>query len=241
MQKDAILGENAKKCIAEAETVYFEVDMDDMKEMMSALKAMKMKNGVTLKSLLSIEDYEKVKKYFSEIGQGMIFTVMQDFKPLMLSTMMQVKTLDCQKTIAMEQVIMKEAKLEKKVIEGLETLAYQASLFDSIPYELQAKQLLDVVNKVYDVNIETSRLVEAYKRQDLKAIEAIINDEQWRMDNYLELLIYKRNHNWVQKLHSILCSKAVFIAVGAGHLPGKQGLIELLREEGYSVSPVANQ
>lgn len=136
---------------------------------------------------------------------------------------------------------MKEAKLEKKDIEGLETLAYQASLFDSIPYSLQAKQLLDVVNKVYDVNNETSRLVEAYKRQDLKAIEAITDDEQWGMDNYLELLIYKRNHNWVQKLNSILSSKAVFIAVGAGHLPGKQGLIELLRKEGYTVSPVANQ
>lgn len=240
-EKDAVLSDNAKKAIANTEVVYFEADMDDMQEMMSAMKAMKMKNGVTLKSLLSNEDYEKVKKYFSETGQGMVFTVMQDFKPLMLSTMMQVKTLDCQKTIAMEQVVMKEAKLEKKDIEGLETLAYQASLFDSIPYSLQAKQLLDVVNKVYDVNNETSRLVEAYKRQDLKAIEAITDDEQWGMDNYLELLIYKRNHNWVQKLNSILSSKAVFIAVGAGHLPGKQGLIELLRKEGYTVSPVANQ
>lgn len=240
-EEDAGLSANALQAINDADAIYLEADLDNMQEMMDAMREMKMKNGVTLKSLLSAEEYEKVKKYFYDSGQGMVFSMMENFKPLMLSTMMQVKTLGCNKTVAVEQLIMNEASKNKKEIKGLETMAYQASLFDSIPYDIQAKQLLDVVNNVYDVNSEAAKMMAAYKQQDLKAIDAITKDEKWGMDKYLDLLIYKRNKNWVQKLQSIMAEKSIFIAVGAGHLPGEQGVITLLQREGFVVTPVKNK
>jgi len=50
-----------------------------------------------------------------------------------------------------------------------------------------------------------------------------------------------RNKNWVKKLKTIMHERPVTIAVGAGHLPGKNGVIELLRKEGYTVKPVLNK
>ena len=61
------------------------------------------------------------------------------------------------------------------------------------------------------------------------------------VNNYTDILLYNRNRNWVAKLKTLLPSKALVIAVGAGHLPGEQGLINLLRKEGYNVTPVDNK
>jgi hypothetical protein len=61
------------------------------------------------------------------------------------------------------------------------------------------------------------------------------------MDEYMDLLLYGRNRKWAAKLDSLLPGKSMLIAVGAAHLPGKQGVIELLRKEGYTVDPVLNK
>jgi uncharacterized protein YbaP (TraB family) len=58
---------------------------------------------------------------------------------------------------------------------------------------------------------------------------------------YQDLLLNNRNHNWVEKLKTIMPKSSVVVAVGAGHLPGEQGVINLLRKAGYTVTPVENK
>ena len=57
-------------------------------------------------------------------------------------------------------------------------------------------------------------------------------------DKFEDILLTNRNKNWVKKIKPIMDSKNLFIAVGAGHLGGEQGLIDLLRKEGYEVEGV---
>jgi uncharacterized protein YbaP (TraB family) len=57
---------------------------------------------------------------------------------------------------------------------------------------------------------------------------------------YEELLLTRRNINWIGQLKAIMHKESVFVAVGAGHLVGEKGLINLLRKEGYTVEPLAN-
>jgi uncharacterized protein YbaP (TraB family) len=54
-------------------------------------------------------------------------------------------------------------------------------------------------------------------------------------------MLYHRNQNWVAKLKNLLPAKSLLVAVGAGHLPGIKGLINLLRKEGYTVTPEENK
>jgi uncharacterized protein len=60
------------------------------------------------------------------------------------------------------------------------------------------------------------------------------------VSGYLDLLLYGRNRKWVKMMKDILPAHALLFAVGAGHLPGKQGLLALLQIEGYTVTPVKN-
>jgi uncharacterized protein YbaP (TraB family) len=145
----------------------------------------------------------------------------------------------------MEQVIMEEAKENKKKIRGLETMSYQAGVLDSIPYKLQAEQLvsyIDGVNKGDDKeDQQLKEMFDAYKKQDLQKLEAMMVETDAGMAGFTDIMLYHRNQNWVRKLKTLLTDKALLIAVGAGHLPGEKGVINLLRKEGYKVTPVDNK
>jgi uncharacterized protein YbaP (TraB family) len=144
----------------------------------------------------------------------------------------------------MEQVIMEEAKQYKKKIKGMETMAYQAGVLDSIPYQLQAQQLvsyIDSANKGVDEDKNLKEMFNAYKNQDLKKLEELLIESDAGMAGFTDILLYHRNRNWVNKLKTLMPEKSLLVAVGAGHLPGEKGLISLLRKEGYTVTPVENK
>lgn len=241
---DALLSPNLKKAINECDEVYFEVDLDNLLEMLGAFKEMKMKGDTTLHDLLSKKDYEKVREYFETSDQLLPFSMLETFKPILAASTLQEGSLPCESTAMMEQVIMKEARKNEKKIKGLETMAYQAGVLDSIPYKLQAEQLLAYIEKAKkgdDDDKEMTEMMKAYRSQDLKKLEKLMIESDASIAGFTDILLYHRNRNWVNKLKTLLPDKGLVIAVGAGHLPGEKGVINLLRKEGYTLTPVANK
>jgi uncharacterized protein YbaP (TraB family) len=138
---------------------------------------------------------------------------------------------------------MEEAQKNKKKIEGLETTAYQMSIFDSIPYKEQAQQLLKMVaddRKSAASVKEFADMMKAYKEQDLKKLADMINSDAEGLAKYQDILLNNRNRNWVAKLKTAMVNHSLIVAVGAGHLPGDQGVIKLLQKAGYTVEALSN-
>ena len=240
---DATLSANLEKVIRECDEVYFEVDMDNLFEMLMAARKMKMRGDTTLRDLLSEEDYLKVKDYFSGRQTPLPFSMLETYKPILAAAMLEQSAMTCEST-AMEQVILLEAKSFEKEVKGLESLSYQASVLDSIPYQLQASQLveqIDKMNRGESNESEMEKLFAAYKAQDLAALEQLLIHSESGIGAFADVMLFNRNRNWVNKLRELLPKKSLLIAVGAGHLPGEQGLIELLRKEGYQLTPVENR
>jgi len=239
--EDAKLSDSLKAAIHDCEDVYFEIDLDDFTGMINSMKYMRMNDSKKLSDLLNKEDYEKVKSYFENHGGALLpFSMLERFKPLLISSIIEENDLDCQTTNGMELVIMKEAKSDQKKINGLETAEFQAGLFDSIPYEKQAKDLVNYIDSVSIYKKMTTDLADVYRKQDLSKIEELTITGDAAISNYLDLLLYGRNRRWVTQLDSLMHEKSLLIAVGAGHLPGDQGVINLLRKKGYTLTPVKN-
>ena len=239
---DAVLSPNLKKAIGGADDVYLEVDMDNLVEMFSIMSSMKMNGDTTFKDLMSKEDYQLVKNYFEEKGGLLPFSMMETFKPILAASSLAQTDLPCDQTAAMEEVIMAEAKNKKKDIKGLESMSFQASMLDSIPYKVQADQLVSFIKKdgKTDEGTQIADMMKAYKAQELPKLEAMMTEADAGMSGFTDLLLNKRNENWVKKLKDLLKGKSLVIAVGAGHLPGEKGVINLLKKEGYKVEPVEN-
>lgn len=241
---DAILSDSLKNIIRRSDQVYMEVDMDNLFEMLGTLKQMKMHGDTTWADLLSKADYEKVKKYFKNKNSFLPFSTLETYKPFLAASLLMESGMSCESSVAMEQVIMKEAKKHRKKINGLESMASQMAIFDQIPYKAQAEQLVEYIEKsgtdTAD-NKEFDKLVDAYKKQDLKKLEEITIKTDMGFANFTEILLFNRNRIWVTKLKTLLPERSLLIAVGAGHLPGEKGVINLLRKEGFQVTPVQNK
>ena len=240
---DAVLSPNMKKAISNADEVYLEVDLDNMMEMLTVIPKMKMTGDTTLQDLLSKEDYEKVKNYFEARQSLLPFSMLETFKPILAASTLEQGDLPCDASSAMEQVIMEAAKENNKTIKGLETMGYQAGMLDSIPYKYQAQQLLSYIENAdkNEDSKEMKEMLQAYNEQDLAKLEAMLLKTDAGISSFTDILLYNRNRTWVQKLKELMKNKALVIAVGAGHLPGEQGVIQLLRKEGYKVEPIDNK
>ena len=237
---DIVLSNQLKAALKNAGTVYMELDMDDPSVIMGGLLMMSMKNGKKLKDLYTKEEYEKLSTFFKD-SLKMPLTFLESTKPYFLVAMLYPKMMPCKNISGVEEVLMKMAKAEQKEIKGLETMEFQASVFDSIPYEEQAKELLKSIDSMQAYAGYFDTMVNVYKSQQLTAMEALFSKSEFGMEEHQDLLLDSRNKNWVKQLKNIMNKEGVFVAVGAGHLVGKNGLIALLKKEGYQLRPLLNK
>lgn len=124
---------------------------------------------------------------------------------------------------------------------ALETLEEQLSVFDSLSSQDQITLLKDSLDYLPQVQELNEKLVQAYLKGDLdeiyrRSMELQSNDDELT-SRLMDALISQRNHKMITRMLPKLANGRVFIAVGALHLPGTNGLIHLLRKEGYAVTP----
>jgi len=239
-KEDIPFGQQLKAAIATSNEMYMELDMDDPSTMLGGLLMMSMKGDVTLQSLYTKAEYKKVDNYFKD-SLHISIDLFKKMKPFFLSAMLYPKMLPCKTMSGVEQQLMQLAKQNKKQIQGLETMVFQASVFDSIPYAEQAKELLKSIDSLDTYKKYFAKMVQVYKKQELQHIALLFNDNEFGALNNQDILLNKRNMNWVNQLKKIMPNESIFIAVGAGHLVGEKGLIALLRKAGYKVRPLENK
>ncbi len=240
-----------EKALMSTDGVAFEIDMEDMSDIskiMGMMSSMYMKGNKTLRDLLDDEEYDLVNTHFQKMGLPLAF--LERIKPMFLSMMagggedMMGFSLDGDSSSSMvsyEMQLMEIAKKEEKDITGLETMEFQMSLFDSIPYDAQAKMLLSSIEaegESEEGENQLDMMIKLYKAQDIQGMQNIMKDEPDALGGYEDLLLQKRNHNWIPIMSEMMSEKPTFFAVGAGHLGGDEGVISLLRQQGYEVKAV---
>ncbi len=233
-----------REALDNSKRVTFEIDMKEMTNLRTQMSLMTkafMPNGKTIKDLLSPEDYTFVKGKMAE--KGLPGGMMERMKPLFLSTLFSGDEggsgQDNGAMTSVEMELYQSTKNRRLETAGLETTSYQMSIFDSIPYQAQAKMLVDglrasVTDPTGGEN-QLDQLLKLYHAQDINAMQTMISDEGEGMAAYEEILLKKRNRNWIAPMGRMMREKPTLFAVGAGHLGGPGGVVALLRKEGYRV------
>lgn len=141
------------------------------------------------------------------------------------------------KTRMIDMEIESKAKQNKIPVSGLETLEFQLAMFDKMPASQVAEGIMSAVRNPEEAEIGYKKMVELYVSQNIETLaDYILNHEQTGQSS--EELLDKRNLNWIPKMEELMKTKSCFFAVGAGHLGGPNGVIQLLRQKGYEVTPV---
>lgn len=241
-KNDYFFTETMQEAFDAAEQVTFEINMEEMSDMSAMMPVMMkafMSNNTTLKDLLDEASYQIVEDHFSKIGLPLM--LLERIKPMFLSALsaedlMKAQT-DNEEVVSYEFELMDMARSQNKTIDGLETAAYQMSMFDSIPYDVQARMLVaSIQQNDQGADEDYRKMIDLYKAQDITAMGSLITEEGDELANYEQLLLTNRNRNWIPVMANMMSKKATFFAVGAGHLGGSKGVIALLRQAGYTVT-----
>lgn len=220
--------------MARVSSVYFEVDMSDASLPLKMLSLVQMQGNNKISDLVPAEGYARLGKYFKD-SLGVNISMFNGMKPMMLQALLYPKMVPCAQSTSVDGELLNIANRRKLPIRGLESIEFQAGIFDSIPYKAQAVELVNAIDSLPFYKDEFERMYRSYKNEDLDAVAAMMNERESSLTGNLDILLYNRNKKWVQELKDVFPGTAVLVAVGAGHLPGRDGLIDLLRREGFLV------
>lgn len=216
--------------------LFLELDMDDPSILANTMSKMNMLNDTTLSQLLPKETYDSVAAAFKKIT-GIPIDMLQSMKPELLESVIYPSLLGCAGAEAWEQKFMQMAKANNMNIQGLEKAEDQLKIFDEIPYKTQAEELASTILNIDSVKKSFNGLLELYKQKNLDSLNKMMNDEN-AISAYSDILLKNRNEKWIPEIIEQAKLKPTFFAVGAAHLGNSNGVINLLREKGYTVTPV---
>jgi hypothetical protein len=193
--------------------------------------------GSNLKKAIGDTRYQKVSTEATRLGVPM--AMVDQFAPWVLG--LQLMELQYAKDgfdseSGVEQQLEHRAQADRKPTAGLETLEEQLGFFEALSPEQQAKFLDLVVNDLHDVGSDTQAVVTAWRAGDAAKLAALLSDEYKQFPALYQSLVTNRNKHWEPQIQKLLHDKDnSFVVVGALHLVGDGGLLELLRKDGFKV------
>lgn len=233
--EDFVTGKRLQEKFRSAQKVFLEVDMDDPSMNMKMMQ-LSLLQGKKLSDMFSDSDYNKLNVFFRDTI-GMPLTLLNTMKPFVLFSILTLKSLPCAEPQSYELSFVKMAKEQSKEVLGLETIEDQMKIFDDMPDSVQVQMVMRYINEFDEQKKEFAKMVDAYKQENLDSIyEHIMSSPD--ISGSEEVLLFNRNEKWIPIMEAAMQKEKIFFAVGAGHLGGPKGVINLLREKGYSVKGI---
>jgi len=193
----------------------------------------------TIGNHVSRETLDLTQKKIESIG--LPFAMMSRFKPWFLAVtieMFEYQKLGLDPQYGIDKYFLQQAEGNKRILE-LESFESQMELFNSMSDRDQELFLIYSLKEVEDSKKNLEFLLNAWREGDSKAMERLMfknAEDDSRLSQIYEKLFYERNRNMADKIAKMLSQKGTyFIAVGAGHLVGKRGIIDRLSRQGYAV------
>jgi len=235
-KEDFEMKQHVKDAFSAAEQIVLEVDMDDPNMQMEMLQNATMKDSVTIDQLIDEETYKALDaKLMKTMGVGM--QMFNSWQPMLLTSLMLTDIVG-EQPASFEGSLVEMAKAQEKEVLGLETIVEQLNFFHDIPYKEQATMILDYLYKAEEMEESFNAMTKYYLAENIDGLYDYMLEESKKQNFDTTVLVDKRNANWIPLIKSIATEKSSFFGVGAGHLGGKKGVVNLLRAAGFTVNPV---
>lgn len=251
---DSIPG--AKDVLNAVDVVCGEVVMSEMESRENQKKvqqAMMLPDGKSLTDIFTTDEMQRINDYMDNLlgmnlNNPILKSQMGKMTPMALSTQLQLVqymkvTPNFNPLKLIDAHFQKAAKKAGKQVAGLETVDFQIeALYKSTTIERQKQQLLCMVDNAEYHALQMKELSAAFFTQDIQALWEVTEEKMGNQCDSTpkeeEILIYGRNAAWVEKMPAMMENASTLFVVGAAHLPGDKGVLELLKARGYTVEAV---
>jgi uncharacterized protein YbaP (TraB family) len=220
--------------------IIFEVPPGEMEKLENAekfLSAAIYSDGTTLKEHITSEAYAKAESFCNE--QNYPIAQYRLFKPtffVMTLTILEMNKIGADPQKGVDYFFKQKALSDGKATGSLETMEEQIRLLASIDANVGSDQILEAIDELKQVDAKLSEIIAAWRKGDEIKMEALYIQGLKSYPKLYQTLIVSRNNKWVKDIEGFLnTSGNTMVVVGAAHLAGADGLVNLLRKRGYKV------
>ncbi len=219
-----------------ADKIIFEVDLTDITLQTTFQNWMLLPDNKSIKDYCSDEEFKKIATYFTDSLNVDISTYANQ-KPFALYQL-QTTHLIQGELASFELYFLQKCIRSQIPVGGLETLKSQLDIFDSISYEEQLDWIAGAIDSSDQQYTNFAELVESYLAGDLNGLLDLMVNNSPEIKKYDDLFLVNRNSNWIPVIMTEINKQSSFIAVGAAHLGGPTGILQLLANKGYTITPL---
>ena len=229
---------------ASSDVLVVELDAESPESTVAIQKVMAQlglyKNGKSLKTELSAQTYDQLKEYTVKVGLSL--QMLEPMKPwvvMLQLSVMEMMRLGYSPELGIDKHFVDQAKREQKSIIALETIQEQMALLSRDDKAYQDNLLRYTLESMSEMEPMLNSLSSSWKEGDAKTIEKMFllsMKDDTSLNEIYDALITKRNYKMTEKVQGFLkTDKDYFVVVGAGHVIGKEGIVDLLQKRGYKV------
>lgn len=238
---DYPLPEEYEQAYQGSSELYFETDissMSDLSVQAQMLQQLTYSDGRTLKTVLSEDAYTTLEDYTATIGMPLM--MLEQFKPGMIISTLQV--LEFQRIgftpQGVDAFFNTRALGDAKDIGALETIEEQIGFLAAMGEGNESEFILLSLEDLENTNASMEEMITAWRNGDERALQKLfVDDMQQRAPGLFDSLISQRNLRWMPQIEAMFEDPDTeFVLVGAAHLIGGEGLVQLLQSKGYEVS-----
>ena len=191
----------------------------------------------TLQQSVSFETYSLAEKRAQELGIDI--RALSPLKPWVVAltmTALQLQKLGFDPNYGVDRYLAERAIKSGKTIVGLETAAFQIGLIDQLSQKDQEAMLRQSLKEMDLLDRALDQIVRAWSTGDVIALEGLLLSGMREYPAVHQTIVVDRNRRWLPRIEKMIeQGESALITVGAAHLVGKDGVIELLRARGYTV------
>jgi uncharacterized protein YbaP (TraB family) len=231
------MGDSVFTALESTESFAGELDMDSLPYFAGKI-ADGLKNTTDIPNLLNDEELNRLKIIVKE-KLGISYDDLPLKDPVLIVVLLEKDYFQGTMPFFVDEYLYKIAKAKNKNILGIETFDDQMNLFNELTDEDKKEMLLSIIN---EDSTKTRKmyndLSDAYYNNDIEKLNELVSSEMKDNSDMESKFLIKRNYNMAARIAELIKTQSLFIAIGAAHLPGEEGVINLLRKEGYSLRPV---
>jgi len=241
--EQARLSPQLERAYAAADALVMEVDLDDL-DPLAAVQFVAEKGTLppaeTLADVVGADRYAKIIKLANSVDvPELAITRLEPWAAAMVLTQFALVKSGFNPQLGIDMQLTERAKTDGKPIDGLETVVDQLGIFDSRSMAEQTKFLVDAANDVPKMHDDLARLIAAWRKGDLRAMEREFNKERAQAPALYDQLLGARNRKWLPKIEALLDGERNYlVVVGTLHFVGRDGLLELLTLDGHKPEPL---
>lgn len=231
-----VFKDKVKNAFNATELTVLELDMDEPTFQTEMLQQSVIPDGKVLTQFMEKEEVATLNTYLQE-KLGASLDQFKTLKPLMVSSMIMMTNMGTE-LASYEGTLIQLSQEGQKEVKGLETVASQMAVLDQQPYDEQIDDILELIANDSEMEEILNKMITLYTSENIDGLYGYM-DEYFNNDILqMDRMLHNRNKNWISKIGEYAKEQATFYGVGAGHLGGALGVINLLREAGYTVTPV---